>query len=45
MFGLGRKPARARRAHHGTCQGNPFYIEELLNYIQSQGVDLRDEAR
>jgi len=24
-------------------QGNPFYIEELFNYIASQGVDLRDE--
>ena len=25
-------------------QGNPFYVEELLNYIQGQGVDLRDES-
>ena len=25
-------------------QGNAFYIEELLNYIQGQGVDLHDEA-
>jgi class 3 adenylate cyclase/tetratricopeptide (TPR) repeat protein len=24
-------------------QGNPFYIEELLSYIEGQGVDLRDE--
>ena len=25
------------------AQGNPFYIEELLNFIASQGVDPRDE--
>ena len=25
------------------AQGNPFYIEELLNFIHSQGVDLHDE--
>ncbi len=24
------------------AQGNPFYIEELLNFIRSKGVDLRD---
>ena len=24
-------------------QGNPFYIEELLNYVQAQGVDFADE--
>jgi predicted ATPase/class 3 adenylate cyclase len=26
------------------AQGNPFYIEELLNFIRSKGADLRDEA-
>ena len=26
------------------AQGNPFYIEELLDYIRGQGVDLRDAA-
>ena len=26
------------------AQGNPFYIEELLNFIGSQGIDLHDEA-
>ena len=26
------------------AQGNPFYIEELLNFIRSKGVDLKDEA-
>ena len=25
-------------------QGNPFYVEELLNYIEGQGIDLDDEA-
>ena len=25
-------------------QGNPFYVEELLNYIRGQGVELADEA-
>lgn len=25
-------------------QGNPFYVEELLNYIQGQRVDVQDEA-
>ncbi len=26
----------------GRAEGNPFYIEELLNYIQAQGVDMTD---
>ena len=26
------------------AQGNPFYIEELVDYIRGQGVDLRDAA-
>jgi len=26
------------------AQGNPFYIEELLNFIRNSGVDLRDAA-
>jgi len=26
------------------AQGNPFYIEELLNFIRSQGVDPQDES-
>ncbi len=26
------------------AQGNPFYIEELLNFIRSQGVNPQDEA-
>jgi tetratricopeptide (TPR) repeat protein len=28
----------------GRAEGNPFYIEELLNYIQAQGVDIADES-
>jgi class 3 adenylate cyclase/tetratricopeptide (TPR) repeat protein len=27
------------------AQGNPFYIEELLNYLRSQDVDPEDETR
>ena len=39
-----RAAARARRARRPTrSQGNPFYIEELLNYIRGKGVDLTDE--
>ncbi|HEY6569172.1 MAG TPA: tetratricopeptide repeat protein, partial [Candidatus Limnocylindrales bacterium] len=26
------------------CEGNPFYVEELLNFIVSQGVDASDPA-
>ena len=26
------------------AQGNPFYIEELLNFIHTQGVNLQDES-
>jgi predicted ATPase/class 3 adenylate cyclase len=26
-------------------QGNPFYVEELLNYVHGKGVDPQDEAR
>ena len=25
-------------------QGNPFYVEELLNYVHGQGIDPQDEA-
>ena len=45
MLGAGAQPPVAlvelvtRRS-----QGNPFYIEELLNFISSQGVNLQDEA-
>jgi adenylate cyclase len=26
------------------AQGNPFYVEELLNYLHDRGIDPRDEA-
>ena len=25
-------------------RGNPFYVEELLNFIRGEGIDLQDEA-
>jgi class 3 adenylate cyclase/tetratricopeptide (TPR) repeat protein len=28
----------------GRAEGNPFYIEELLNYIQAQGVDIANKS-
>ena len=28
----------------GRAEGNPFYIEELLNYIQAQDVDIADAS-
>jgi class 3 adenylate cyclase/tetratricopeptide (TPR) repeat protein len=29
---------------HERAQGNPFYVEELLNYLRDQGIDPRDPA-
>jgi adenylate cyclase len=26
------------------AQGNPFYVEELLNYLHDRGINLRDQA-
>ena len=42
----GQRAARGtRRARHAAGrEGNPFYVEELLNYISGQGIDLPDEA-
>ncbi len=28
----------------GRAQGNPFYVEELLNYLHDRGIDPRDAA-
>jgi len=28
----------------GRAQGNPFYVEELLNYLHDRGIDPRDTA-
>ncbi|MEP7208584.1 MAG: tetratricopeptide repeat protein [Casimicrobiaceae bacterium] len=35
-------PAALVELVNARAQGNPFYIEELLNFINAQGVDLRD---
>jgi predicted ATPase len=34
----------ARRVLLNKAQGNPFYIEELLNYLHDQGIDPRAEG-
>ena len=45
MLGAGAEaPAGLVDLVTARAQGNPFYIEELLNYISSQGVDPQDEA-
>ncbi|MEO5702179.1 MAG: tetratricopeptide repeat protein [Casimicrobiaceae bacterium] len=45
MLGAGTEPpAMLVDLVTARAQGNPFYIEELLSFINSQGVDLRDEA-
>ena len=35
---------RSPSSSSGGAEGNPFYIEELLNYIQAQGVDMADAS-
>ena len=45
---LGRRteaPAALVELVTARAQGNPFYVEELLNYVASQGVDLRGRGR
>ena len=37
-------PAALTELVIGRAEGNPFYIEELLNYIQAQGVDIADAS-
>ena len=37
-------PAALVRLVTARAQGNPFYIEELLSFIRSQSIDLRDES-
>src|SRR5206468_858873 len=45
VFGADAPPAAALvELVTARAQGNPFYIEELLNFIRSQGVDPSDEA-
>jgi len=38
----GQASASLRDLVVGRAQGNPFYAEELLNYLHEQGVDLAD---
>jgi adenylate cyclase len=45
LLGAGSEPPRALVDLVTTrSQGNPFYVEELLNYVQGQGIELRDES-
>ena len=45
QLGLGDEPPRALvELVTARSEGNPFYVEELLNYIQGQGIDLQDDA-
>ncbi|MGA2009167.1 MAG: tetratricopeptide repeat protein [Solirubrobacteraceae bacterium] len=39
----GPAPASLRDLVVSRAQGNPFYAEELLNYVHDQGVDVADE--
>jgi class 3 adenylate cyclase/tetratricopeptide (TPR) repeat protein len=44
LFGArSETPAALRELVVRRAQGNPFYAEELLNYVHDQGVDLADE--
>ena len=42
--GAGEPPAALVELVTTQAQGNPFYIEELLNFIRGQGVDLQNES-
>jgi predicted ATPase len=39
----GEVPAELIERIAERAQGNPFYVEEMINYIHDRGVDLRDE--
>ena len=44
VLGVGAEPPRALvELVTSRSQGNPFYIEELLNYVRGQGIDFDDE--
>ena len=44
-FGLDAMvPASLIKRLSARAQGNPFYIEELLNYQHARGLDLRDDS-
>ncbi|HEY3232977.1 MAG TPA: tetratricopeptide repeat protein [Roseiflexaceae bacterium] len=40
----GRLPAGLVARLTAKAQGNPFYLEELLNYLHDRGIDPREEA-
>lgn len=40
----GRVPQGLVDRLHALAQGNPFYLEELLNYLRDRGLDPRDGA-
>ena len=41
--GVAEPPAALVKLVTTKAEGNPFYIEELLNFIRGQGIDLHDE--
>jgi hypothetical protein len=42
FFGAQTEIPRADQPHHRPAQGNPFYIEELLNYFKDRGINPQD---
>jgi class 3 adenylate cyclase/tetratricopeptide (TPR) repeat protein len=40
----GAVPAALIERINGLAQGNPFYVEELLNYLHDRGIDPRNSA-
>ncbi len=40
----GSVPAALIERVNGLAQGNPFYVEELLNYLHDRGIDPRNSA-
>ena len=46
LFGEGTAaPAALVELVTTRAQGNPFYVEELLNYLRATGVDMQDESK
>ncbi len=45
LFGAGTEaPEALVELVTARSRGNPFYVEELLNFIRGEGIDLQDEA-
>jgi predicted ATPase/class 3 adenylate cyclase len=44
LFGAVQVPESFNQRLAALAQGNPFYIEELLNYLKDQHIDLDDAA-